>query len=199
MFLSSVTAKTNVSKPNWIFCFLCLTLWTEAPFHSLQSEFSGVLWWWAGKRKDSSQLSLWNLNSTPNSPVAPVGLSCQISPNQRKAEMSANVNKHWKTRAKGNDITNVISVSISNRLFQCRYSNSRDVVASSPSFSCPTARSPRRGCSPATFFMISSCVQKVASTDNCPFPSRNADKWSFVRVQFRQTTLSWNSNTRLQL
>ena len=35
-------------------------------------------------------------------------LSCQISANKRKAETSANVNKHWKARAKGNDvITNV--------------------------------------------------------------------------------------------
>ena len=32
------------------------------------------------------------------------------SANQREAETSANVNKHWKRRAKGNDvITNVIS------------------------------------------------------------------------------------------
>ena len=42
--------------------------------------------------------------------LAPRRLSCQISTNQREAETSANVNKHWKTRAKGNDvITNVIS------------------------------------------------------------------------------------------
>ena len=35
-------------------------------------------------------------------------LSCQISANKRKAETSANVNQHWKARAKGNDIiTNV--------------------------------------------------------------------------------------------
>ena len=59
-------------------------------------EFSGVV----------------NLNSTSNSPVAPLRLSCQISANQREAETSANVNKHWKTRAKGNDvITNVISAN----------------------------------------------------------------------------------------
>ena len=37
-------------------------------------------------------------------------------------------------------------ISISHRLFRCRYSNSRDVVASSPSFSRPTARAPRRAC-----------------------------------------------------
>ena len=40
-------------------------------------------------------------------------------------------------------------ISISHRLFQCRYSNSRDVVASSPSFSGPAARAARRACSQA--------------------------------------------------
>ena len=44
--------------------------------------------------------------------VAPHQLSCQISANQRKAETSTNVNKHWKTNAKGNDIiTNIISTN----------------------------------------------------------------------------------------
>ena len=52
------------------------------------------------------------LNSTSNSPVVPRRLSCQIFDNQHEAETSANVNKHWKTRAKGNVvITNVISAN----------------------------------------------------------------------------------------
>ena len=33
--------------------------------------------------------------------MAPCRLSCQISANQRETDTSANVNKHWKTRAKG--------------------------------------------------------------------------------------------------
>ena len=37
-------------------------------------------------------------------------------------------------------------ISISHRLLWCRYSNSRDVVSSSPSFFCPTARVPQRAC-----------------------------------------------------
>ena len=57
-------------------------------------------------------MCLWNLNSNSNFLVTPSQLSCQISANQHKAEMSANVNKHWKTRAKGDDvITNVISAN----------------------------------------------------------------------------------------
>ena len=52
------------------------------------------------------QLCLWNLNSTSNSPVAPCQLNCLISTSR------ANVNKHRKTRAKGNDvIANVISAN----------------------------------------------------------------------------------------
>ena len=67
---------------------------------------------WRRGGKESLQLRLWNLNSTSNSPVAPRRLSCQISANQREAETSANVNKHRKSSAKGNDvITNVISAN----------------------------------------------------------------------------------------
>ena len=40
-------------------------------------------------------------------------------------------------------------ISISNRLFRCRYSNFRDVVASSPSFCRPNAKGPRRARSQA--------------------------------------------------
>ena len=48
-------------------------------------------------------------NSTSNSPVAPILLSCQLSAHQCETEMRATVNKHWKIHAKGNDvITNVI-------------------------------------------------------------------------------------------
>ena len=42
-----------------------------------------------GKRKESLQLRLWNLNSTSNSPVAPRRQSCRISANQHEAETSA--------------------------------------------------------------------------------------------------------------
>ena len=110
-----------------------------------------VLWQWGGKRKDCFQLRLWNLNSTSNSSVLSCWLSCQISANQREAETSANVNKHWKTGAKGNDIiTNDISVNQHfSSTFLCRCSNSRDVVARPPSFSHPAARVPQRACSQA--------------------------------------------------
>ena len=84
-----------------------------------------------------------------NSPVAPRRLSCQISANQCKVETSANVNKYWKTHAKDNDVvTNVIFANQHfSSTFWCRYSSSRDVVASSPSFSHSAARLLWRACS----------------------------------------------------
>ena len=57
----------------------------------------GVLWQHGGKKKDS-ELATTSLEFEfhSNSPVAPHGLSCQISANQREAEMSANINnKHF--------------------------------------------------------------------------------------------------------
>ena len=45
-------------------------------------------------------------------------------------------------------------ISISHRLFRCRYSNSRDAVASFPSFSLPAARAPQRACSQATVLLL---------------------------------------------
>ena len=56
------------------------------------------------KRKESLQIRVWNLNSTSNFSLPPCQLSYQISANQRVAETRANVNKHLKTRAKGNDV-----------------------------------------------------------------------------------------------
>ena len=79
------------------------------------SKLSGVFWRRGGKRKESLQLRLWNLNSTSNCPVAPRRLSCQIFANQREAETSANVNKHCKTRCKGKDV--IINVTFASQHF----------------------------------------------------------------------------------
>ena len=86
----------RINLPNLIFCKLSVALWRQR-----------------GERKESLQLlGLWNLNFTSSSLVAPRRLSCEFSAHKREAETSANVNKHWKTSAKGNDIiTNVISAN----------------------------------------------------------------------------------------
>ena len=53
------------------------------------SKLSSALLRRGEKRNESLQLRLWNLNSAPNSPMAPLRLSCQISANQRKVETNA--------------------------------------------------------------------------------------------------------------
>ena len=59
-----------------------------------------------GKRACNYVSGIW----IPPSITLRLPVGCQISANQREAKTSANVNKHWKIRAKGNDaITSVIS------------------------------------------------------------------------------------------
>ena len=86
--------------------------WPTLIFSLPASKLPGALWRRGGEMKEILQLRLWNLNSASKSPVAPRRLSRQFSANQREAESRANVNKHWKTRAKGNGlISNVISAN----------------------------------------------------------------------------------------
>ena len=73
-------------------------------------------------------------------------LSINLSANQcepERAQMWTNIEQHVP-RAMMSLLMSSPPISISHRLFRCRYSNSRDVIASSRSFSCPTARAPRR-------------------------------------------------------
>ena len=111
------------------------------------SELSGGLWGWGGKKKESLQLRLRNLNSTSNSPDWGVRFSAY----QSKAKTSANVNKHWKTRTKGNDvITNITSAnrhfasSFSMQIFKFQRRSCRLSF-----FSRPAAIAPRKACSHA--------------------------------------------------
>ena len=74
----------------------------------------------SGRREKERELATTSLEFEFQFPWAPRRLSCQIAANQGEAETSANVNKHWKTRAKGNDvITYVISA---NRYFTSTFS-----------------------------------------------------------------------------
>ena len=119
-------------------------------------KLSGALWRQGGERKESLQLlGLWNLNFTSSSLVAPRRLSCQFSANEREGETRANVNKNWKTSAKGNDIiTNVISANqhfastFSMRTFKFQRRSCKLFFLYRPA-----ARAPRRACSQAIFFV----------------------------------------------
>ena len=104
----------------------------------------------AGREKEQIQLRLCNLNSTPNSPVAPHRLNCQIFANQRQAETNVKCKEALKHTRRGYDIvTNVISANqhfVSQKSMQIFKSQSRSCNVS---FSRPVARLPRRACSEA--------------------------------------------------
>ena len=73
-----------------------------------------------------------------------------ISAKRKRAPILINIEKHVKARANCNDvISNVISLNqhFASTFSRQRCSNIRDVVARSPSFSCPAARAPQRACS----------------------------------------------------
>ena len=77
-----------------------------------------------------------------------------VNPSEQKkweverAQMETNI-EQYVPRVMTSLLMSSPPISISHRLFQCRYSNSRDVIASSPFFSRPTARAPRTACSQA--------------------------------------------------
>ena len=117
-----------------------------------RSKLSGALWWRSGKKKESLQLRLWNLNVC----VEKVDTKCWL------AEMTLVMTSlPWHA---------FFNVCLHSRLFplcadwrksNCsvdgepqgnwRWNSSpRDVVASSPFFYLPAARAPRRACSQAT-------------------------------------------------
>ena len=114
-------------------------------------KLSGVLWRLGGKRKESLQIRPWNLNIC----IEKVDAKCWLAEMALRTSLplacvfqclftfalvsaSSWLAETWQLsrwRARG-----ILEVD----------SNSRDVVASSPIFSCPAARGPRRPCSQAT-------------------------------------------------
>ena len=108
--------------------------------HSLGASSLGCSGGRVGKRRTQSlQLRFWNLNSTSNYPVVPCWLI--ISVKQKRAQMQTNIEK-YVPRVMTSLLMSSPPISISHRIFRCRNSNSWDIVASSPSFSHPTARVP---------------------------------------------------------
>ena len=106
-------------------------------------------------RKESLQLYLWNFNSASNSLVAPHRTEQsdfhQTAPSRNKRKYKQSLKNTWKhaPRVMMSLLMSSPPISISHRLFRCRYSNSKDVVASSPFFSHSAARAPQRACSQA--------------------------------------------------
>ena len=102
----------------------CFNLWASSPWCS----GSGAA---KGRRACNYVSGIWILPPIPL--WLPIDLAVRFSP------ISVNVNKHCKhmPRVMMSLLMSPLPMSILHWLFRCRYLNSRDVVASSPSFSRP--------------------------------------------------------------
>jgi len=63
-----------------------------------------------GKRRESSQQHLRNLNSIPSTAVAPRCLSCQFLANQHKPETRFNVTNVFKKQVKEGQISRIMQI-----------------------------------------------------------------------------------------
>ena len=82
------------------------------------------------------------------SPSTELSDFCQLARSGNERECKQTLTQHV-LRVMTSLLMSSPPISILHWLFQCRYSNSKEVVASSFSFSCPAARAPRRACSQA--------------------------------------------------
>jgi len=119
--------------------------------NSLKASSPGCSGGWVdkGRRACHHVSGIW---IPPSIPLwLPVNCSVKQSERQSvRSGKSTNVNKinieqHVpKLRVMTSLLISSPPMSILHWLFRCRYSNSRDVIASSPSFSCPTVRASQR-------------------------------------------------------
>ena len=100
------------------------------------SKISGALWRRGGKRKESLQLRLWNLNSTCGSPSTELSYFRQSARSGNEREC-----KHVPSVIMSSLMSSP-SITISHRLFRCRYSNSRDELQALPPFPAPKTKCP---------------------------------------------------------
>ena len=100
------------------------------------SKISGALWRRGGKRKESLQLRLWNLNSSCGSS------STELSDFRQSARSGNERECKHVPRVMMSSLMSSPPISISHRLFQCRYSNSRDELQVLPPFPAPKKKCP---------------------------------------------------------
>ena len=144
------------------------------------SKLSGALWQCGEKRKETIFLLLGEL-ATMSLEFEfylqfPCGsLSTELwaqSGNQRECKQT--LKNAWKhvPRVMMLLLMSSLPISISHWLFQCRYSNCREVVVSSPSFSRPATRLPWRACSQAilgTVNLLTPMIWLVIVFSGCYF------------------------------
>ena len=157
MWESSGNTNINVQRPLILLISALFQMTSFLPHSSLQASSLGRSMVRREKEAElkTLQLRLWNLNSTFNSPVRCVNWAVTfplISVKRKRGRMKTNIEKHVP-RVIQPLLMSSPPISILHQLFQCRYSNSRDVVVSSPSFFLPTTRVPRRACSQANLLV----------------------------------------------
>ena len=126
----------------------------------------GTLWQRGGKRKETIRRTcnyitgIWISPPIPRgSPSTELSDFCQWAQSWNQHECKQTWKNTWKhmPRVMTSLLMSSLPISILHRLFQCRYSNSREVVANSPSFSLPATRLPRRACS-QPFLVTVNCL-----------------------------------------
>ena len=95
------------------------------------SKISGALWRRGGKRKESLQLRLWNLNSSCGSS------STELSDFRQSARSGNERECKHVPSVMMSSLMSSPPISISHRLFRCRYSNSRDELQALLPFPAP--------------------------------------------------------------
>ena len=116
----------------------------------LASELKGLaceqalwaLWWWGWKRRRACNYISKIWIPPPILLWLPVHWPDLTWPGKwKRLQIETSIEKHVP-RLMMSSLTSSPPISILHQLFWCCYSNSRDITASSPSFSCPAARAP---------------------------------------------------------
>ena len=139
--------------------------------------------------------------------MIPRRLSCQISANQREAKTNANVNKHWKTRAKGNDV--IISVISANQHFaktnRVRFLRLRYAWTIAECGQCGNHlgwrfTSVKRGLNPSKFWGLTRAslrptlvYEEESHPENKRTPAAPPSPWRAVRICYTTSLGAWQS------
>ena len=116
-----------------------------------KSKLSWVLWWRGGNRKESLQLCFWNLNIC----IEKVDAKCCLAKMtllMMSLPLACVFQCLFKFALIGGNLTTQSTGS--HRGFGGGVSNSRDVFACSPSFSCPAGKVPWRACSQVRLIQV---------------------------------------------
>ena len=135
-----------------LFFLVCLHVLMTIVIVACEQSLWGTLATWQEKEGELATTSLefeFHLQFLCGFPSTDPSDFCQSAWRGNECKCKTNIAKHVP-RVMTSLLMSSWPISISHWLFRCRYSNSKDVVASSPSFSCSATRAPLRACLQAT-------------------------------------------------